>query len=84
MLAHLLNVPREVEDTVGETLRLDGGDVVEVDGGALQQVEVPGPGRGGPVRDGDPEQVQGLHPLGLGDAVQQQVHLLVGQGRVSG
>ena len=75
---------REVEDTVGQTLRLDCGDVVEVDGGALQQVEVPGPGRGGPVRDGDPEQVQGLHPLGLGDAVQQQVHLLVGQGRVSG
>ena len=84
MLAHLLNVPREVEDTVGETLRLDCGHVVEVDGGALQQVEVPGPGRGGPVRDGHPEQVQGLHPLGLGDAVQQQVHLLVGQGRVSG
>ena len=76
-------MPREVEDTVSKTLRLDCGDVVEVDGGALQQVEVPGPGRGGPVRDGDPEQVQGLHPLGLGDAVQQQVHLLVGQCRVS-
>ena len=77
-------MPREGEDTIGQTLRLDCGDVVEVDGGALQQVEVPGPGRGGPVRDGHPEQVQGLHPLGLGDAVQQQVHLLVGQGRVSG
>ena len=76
-------MPREVEHAVGQTLRLDGGDVVEVDGGALQQVEVLGPGRGGPLRDGHPEQVQGLHPLGLGDAVQQQVHLLVGQGRVS-